>query len=1201
MKYEEEDNGAAGRVPEFGAIFMANTATKRECFRRKFFGLPSSLANFVKQVKAGMILFLFEFEKRELFGVYRACCDGAMNLVPNAFNSVGKQFPAQVIFTPIWYCSPLSEHEFRDAIRDNYFSTKKFNFGLSEDQVRKLLWLCNSRKLNTKLPRRQLTRKISRLPGRRLADDYRFALNDGMEIEYDEGDYFGPACWHEGPVNSLKTAKIMDDHMVENEHKDSRILKIGVAITVILVHTDLNMKYEEEDNGAAGRVPEFGAIFMANTATKRECFRRKFFGLPSSLANFVKQVKAGMILFLFEFEKRELFGVYRACCDGAMNLVPNAFNSVGKQFPAQVIFTPIWYCSPLSEHEFRDAIRDNYFSTKKFNFGLSEDQVRKLLWLCNSRKLNTKLPRRQLTRKISRLPGRRLADDYRFALNDGMEIEYDEGDYFGPACWHEGPVNSLETAKIMDDHMVENEHKVDNCLGQDFLTDDYPSDTLGQRKRIDNDGRCLITDVTKNEQYSDHGPGQAFLGEYIGDSFGKVRRVADDDQILTGDRVESVCAMDNTFGPDVHTEYPGNSVGRARRIDEHGRFLMRESLGNECNLGSGSGLVIADEHLGKPLSKVKLAYDGSVSVNDSVNNECTMASCLKPVSPTEYVGIRRTTDADFALMNDRLQTEHHADSGIGPVKPTEQLSNRLGRIRRPIDDDRFLMSERVETKLSEHFWNHLGEGRRASNDERFSIRNIIENQHHAGNNFDFAVSSECSAYALGEVRQVADDGRFTKSDYGHVDNYIEPFSKQKMETAYSLQRDKRRDSSMFARPTEPQTFDFSYPSSHDAIVTGASPYGAGTPSECPPYHGSEGNILSLHKSRTSPYHRQPKGLSECLDVASGYGSKLQVPTTISHHDYSGSLTSKSCTNPGYAGNMELNTSAHDGYGGSLFSEPSLVSVPFSKGEFFEKENRGHLSYTGFSKNQSFELDNEYRVVPEGKYESNYSRHENNDGFAAKGLPSSAANLSHLGIYSHENDLINQGNAFYRISEGRHPDSKDKRPSVFARLSSATGVHVQEQQENDPQVVCDGHMDASVDEVMEMLYECQNHQVRKLRKFKPVLKQHDDDEIARNYEQTIKKHVDYDHLTMKNLRTKMDPYRAFEENGNQMLKETRAVDFKRRSETKKNLDETSTKGSVGVAEGKAFLGKQSKRRKLVRPVFDDKDSCNEGINCDGAQG
>lgn len=99
MEFDEEQRGVSGRVPECGAIFMSNSTTKKECLRRGLFGLPSSDGDFVKQVKAGMILFLFEYDKRHLHGVFQACSDGAIDIVPHAFRSSGKQFSAQV-----WIC-----------------------------------------------------------------------------------------------------------------------------------------------------------------------------------------------------------------------------------------------------------------------------------------------------------------------------------------------------------------------------------------------------------------------------------------------------------------------------------------------------------------------------------------------------------------------------------------------------------------------------------------------------------------------------------------------------------------------------------------------------------------------------------------------------------------------------------------------------------------------------------------------------------------------------------------------------------------------------------------------------------------------------------------------------------------------------------------------------------------------------------------
>ncbi|XP_050234861.1 uncharacterized protein LOC126683075 [Mercurialis annua] len=179
-----------GQFPEFGAIFMCNTDTKKECLERKLLGLPSGQANFVRLVKTGMILFLYEFEKKELFGVFQACSDGAIDIVPHAFESSGKQFPAQVEFTLIWHCSPLPESEFRHAIRENYFSANKFHFGLSEKQVLKLLSLFDLRKVEDKHFTGHFTQsKVPKQLGY-VVEKTRNAVDDGscstLNIEQDE-------------------------------------------------------------------------------------------------------------------------------------------------------------------------------------------------------------------------------------------------------------------------------------------------------------------------------------------------------------------------------------------------------------------------------------------------------------------------------------------------------------------------------------------------------------------------------------------------------------------------------------------------------------------------------------------------------------------------------------------------------------------------------------------------------------------------------------------------------------------------------------------------------------------------------------------------------------------------------------------------------------------------------------------------------
>ncbi|KAK9133915.1 hypothetical protein Scep_013443 [Stephania cephalantha] len=192
MEVEDtQDSHTGSGSTMFGAIFMCNRATMKECLKRKLFGLPPSGSGFVKKVKAGMVLFLFEYEERKLYGVYQATSDGAINIVPNAFRSSGMPIPAQVLFKKIWNCDPLSEHEFQDAIRDNYYTQSKFHFGLDEDQVSKLLRLFNSRKVKIQKPHNLFSRDKAKRQSRnsyvskvRIYPEDRYIRTDTFESKF---------------------------------------------------------------------------------------------------------------------------------------------------------------------------------------------------------------------------------------------------------------------------------------------------------------------------------------------------------------------------------------------------------------------------------------------------------------------------------------------------------------------------------------------------------------------------------------------------------------------------------------------------------------------------------------------------------------------------------------------------------------------------------------------------------------------------------------------------------------------------------------------------------------------------------------------------------------------------------------------------------------------------------------------------------
>ncbi|KAL4200878.1 hypothetical protein AMTRI_Chr02g255820 [Amborella trichopoda] len=127
-----------------GAIFMCNRWTMKECLKRNLFGLPAAYASFVSKIKVGMFLFLFEHEQRKMYGIFRASSDGAVDIVPHAFRSSGKQFSAQIRFQKLSPHLVLEEHEFRTAM--SYYADKKFLLYLSEEQVKELIHLFYEKK-----------------------------------------------------------------------------------------------------------------------------------------------------------------------------------------------------------------------------------------------------------------------------------------------------------------------------------------------------------------------------------------------------------------------------------------------------------------------------------------------------------------------------------------------------------------------------------------------------------------------------------------------------------------------------------------------------------------------------------------------------------------------------------------------------------------------------------------------------------------------------------------------------------------------------------------------------------------------------------------------------------------------------------------------------------------------------------------------
>ncbi|KAL8141421.1 hypothetical protein V2J09_007442 [Rumex salicifolius] len=150
----------------------------------------------------------------------------------------------------------------------------------------------------------------------------------------------------------------------------------------LIKNTSHEVTAEDNDGGepsnkhnSSNKVETMGMIFMCSSKTKEDCYRYKIMGLPASKKDAVLKIYKGMRLFLFDFELKLLYGIYKAAGPGGYNIEPNAFKS---NFPSQVRFTAVRDCSPLPEEKFKNVIKDNYYTKNKFNSELNAEQVKSL-------------------------------------------------------------------------------------------------------------------------------------------------------------------------------------------------------------------------------------------------------------------------------------------------------------------------------------------------------------------------------------------------------------------------------------------------------------------------------------------------------------------------------------------------------------------------------------------------------------------------------------------------------------------------------------------------------------------------------------------------------------------------------------------------------------------------------------------------------
>ncbi|KAL0398127.1 UNVERIFIED_CONTAM: hypothetical protein Sradi_2156000 [Sesamum radiatum] len=845
----------------------------------------------------------------------------------------------------------------------------------------------------------------------------------------------------------------------------------------------------DEDNGAAGSIPEFGAIFMSSAITKKECFRRRIFALPSSKAEFVKHVKAGMVLFLFEFEKRQLYGVYQAFLMVQWTLFPMDLNIQGSIFLRRFVLHQYGIVIHFLR-EFGDAIRENYFSAKKFNFGLCEDQVRRLLSLFSSRKLKNKMPSYTLAEVLVGADGkdRGLVGDDMFA-SEREYIEPTEYDECNSAVFCDYQSNSLARAKedeVLMDDVVNTEGKL------------YPfaeGDILAKRRRIDNDIR--LTDVRR---------------------------------LLTVERVWNEKQVD-IHNPVLSPEYMMDPLN-ARTTDDD-RVMQRNTLFGEYNIGKSFGRVFANDCYGKPLDKSKHQGDRSLfdhcvqrgrSVCDSVKHMSYSGGDLDLQRPA-----RELINDHQRSMNWKSKSTNHLDCDRSPVSAFEHSARLMHKGRNTTSVGIFPVNDRIESQpdfgtssiqdfSSENSAHLLNCGQRIIQERKYPIVEGRLNE----SMMDSILSSPTLARNTGYIPtvdgRVVDHGRFRKIE--RVDNeedihtVINPvnsreypsFSKQKQ--SLSSFSDKLLPENGLSQLTVTREFYPSHSKFDDATITRAVPYIPEKPNfsqgcrastannriprvvwENHPQPGSLGNFYSLSNTIFPPYFLEPEKFSRSLDISPECGNRGLQLNTSGHQSSLLHVPTSSVLNPELSMRMNPNASAPDNYQGLLFPKRSLTSLQSSdrgntEGEkrFLGYASRSSESHSIFARNPPTASERVIEDVPR----------QNMDFVVGKDLAGSASKDYTVGVYHSERDLasyeseyfgnsrsLNLG-AHHEISKAPDFNSNVKRRSVFTRLNCRLESQVGEERNDSHFNGHDCYMDASADEVMDMLQQVNNPSPRNLR-------------------------------------------------------------------------------------------------------------------------
>ncbi|KAI3426271.1 hypothetical protein D9Q98_008646 [Chlorella vulgaris] len=142
---------------------------------------------------------------------------------------------------------------------------------------------------------------------------------------------------------------------------------------------ETNYRFEQQQKNLGAQLG--GVIFMCNTRTFQTCMQNMMFGLPSPHWCYVQYIREGMPLFLYNFESKELHGIFKAASDGEWELDAYGWTDGSRRtpYPCQAAVAVYLQCPPVHISQVRSILAENIIgNTDKFQQELTKKQAAEL-------------------------------------------------------------------------------------------------------------------------------------------------------------------------------------------------------------------------------------------------------------------------------------------------------------------------------------------------------------------------------------------------------------------------------------------------------------------------------------------------------------------------------------------------------------------------------------------------------------------------------------------------------------------------------------------------------------------------------------------------------------------------------------------------------------------------------------------------------